>query len=133
LLSLRLIERVQQRERLVVLGAERTYGFPVGRVERGLCTGECRRQDTVLADDRDVDGQVMSAELEHPRLCIRRCSEERDEIEILPEHRIASLVGLEHFIGVDDLLDLLEAARTERRGHDGERRGALRRAQLAET
>ena len=49
---LRRIERIDQGETLVIFAAQRTHGFTVEFVNRGLRGGQARRQDIALADNR---------------------------------------------------------------------------------
>ena len=49
LFALGLVEAIQQCEGLVVLLAQRTNGFSIQRVKRGLCSGQARRENAARA------------------------------------------------------------------------------------
>ena len=94
LLPLGLVEGVQQSERLIALLAERPHGFPVDRVESGLRAGQGRRENAVLAGDRDIERQMVAAELQHPGILFGGCSQDGNVIEILAEHRVVSFAAV---------------------------------------
>ena len=90
LLPLPLVERVDQREGLVVLLAERTDGSAVERVRGRLRRGQARRHHVGAPDHGDVDREVMAAELDHPRRGLGRRTEEGDVDSSAPNftHRL---------------------------------------------
>ena len=67
LLLLRGIQRVDERKALVVFVAEGPYRLAVQGVLRRLGCRQARRHHVVRADNGDVDGEMMPAELNHPR------------------------------------------------------------------
>src|ERR1044071_125075 len=75
----------------------------------------------------------MAAELEHPGRLVRWLPQERDVELILAEYRAAPLAAdLQLFVRFHDLLNLLIAFATERRGQHVHRRGSLGGTQPAE-
>src|ERR1700760_2448980 len=78
LLALLVVERFEQREPLITLLAERPHRFSAAGVEGRLRAGQSRRQHAALAGDRNVERQMMTSELQHPRVLLRRSSEDRD-------------------------------------------------------
>lgn len=75
LLALPFIEGLPEGEGLVTFASERADGFPVQLKSGGLRAGQGRSQDAVVACDGDVERQMMTAELEHPRTRCRRRTE----------------------------------------------------------
>src|SRR3954468_23175713 len=90
LLPLPLVECVDQRERLVVLVAERTDRPPFECVARGLRRRQARRHGRLASRQCQVDGEVMPAELQHPRRRDRRRADEREIVLVLPEAHAAA-------------------------------------------
>src|SRR5690348_11355167 len=97
----------------------------------------------MLADHRDIDTQVMTAELHHPGLDRGWLAENRQVIEVGPEHRpltaafafaaftLAALALGQSLIAVHDIDDLLIAALTEHGGERRHRQVPLRLGQIA--
>ena len=78
-------QRVDQLERLVVLLAERANRPPFDRVDRGLRRGQARRHARLASRQRQVDREMVAAELQHPRRRHRRRTEEREEVLVFGE------------------------------------------------
>ena len=68
---------------------KRPYRPSAARIKRGLRARQSRREDTTLAGDRNVQRQMMTSELQHPRVFFRRLAENRDVVEVLSKHRTA--------------------------------------------
>ncbi len=73
-------ERVDERKRLVVFVSKRTNGSAVQSESRRLSACMARRQRAASAIERDIDREVMAAELHHPSGGRRRRTENRDVI-----------------------------------------------------
>ena len=121
---------------------------PLSVYVAGWAAGQAGRHHAVRADDRDVDRQMMPAELDHPRGRRGRRAEDRQVVLVLSEDNPASASAtrrsaassgrgartaagpsasliLEHLVAVHDLGDLVVAVSTEHRGHQRERGLAL--------
>src|SRR5579871_63559 len=85
-----LVQCVEQRDRLVALRAERPYGFSVECIESGLGAGKRWRKNVTLADDRDIEGEMVPSELQQPGTLFGGRSENGEVIEIFTEHQAAS-------------------------------------------
>src|SRR6202012_2072782 len=70
-----------------------TDGFAVEMKAGRLCAGERRRENSFTAGDGDVQRQMMTAELQHPRSGGGRCPEEGDVVEIASEHIVTGKAG----------------------------------------
>src|SRR5207244_13086917 len=66
LLALIVVQRVDQRERLVVLAPERPDFTALDRERGRLRGGQAWRHARLAAGERQVDGAVVSAVLQHP-------------------------------------------------------------------
>ena len=127
LLALGVIQRVDQRKRLVVLVAERTDRPAFEFVDRGLRGRKAGRHARLASRHRQIDRQVMTAELQHPRRRHRRRSQEGEEVLVLGEPGTASAArgrpaacpalapSPEHSVGAHDLPDLPIPVSTQRR------------------
>src|SRR5262249_50694402 len=67
-----------------------THRFAFEFVNRRLRAGMARRKRAFLASKRDVEAEMVPAELNHPRLGGGRLAEERDIIFIAPKDRLAA-------------------------------------------
>ena len=67
LAALLVIERIDQCEALVVLASQRTNRLSFERVCRRLRRRQTRRHGRLASGEGQVDRQMMSAELQHPR------------------------------------------------------------------
>src|ERR1039457_6080400 len=142
------IERTDERKTLVVFTAKRPNGLAVQGVLRRLSRRQAGGHHAVGADNRDVDGKMMPAKLNHPRLGRRRGSEERHIVLIKSEpNDYASPAGtpaslsatgpsaagiLQHLVTVHDVGDLLVALTAQGRGDQRKGRLALPRRHVAE-
>src|ERR1022692_3116601 len=142
------IERTDERKTLVVFTAKRPNGLAVQGVLRRLSRRQAGGHHAVGADNRDVDGKMMPAKLNHPRLGRRRGSEERHIVLIESEPNASanpagtpaslsatgpSAAGiLQHLVTVHDVGDLLVALTAQGRGDQRKGRLALPRRHVAE-
>src|ERR1035441_9661947 len=150
-LLLRGIQRVDECKALVVFTAAAPNGLAVQNVLRRLGGRQAGRHYCVRADHRDVDREMMPAELNHPGRGCRRGSEERNVVLVESEANpaaasacrrgtCASLAAtgptapgvLEDLISVHDVGDLLVALAAQGCGNERERRLALPRRHVAE-
>ena len=138
LLLLIRVERIDERERLVVLVAQRTDRPAIDAVAGRLRARVRRRQHVLAPRERDVDGEMMAAKLNHPRIGRGRLAEDADVVlgaaeadRELPGARRGA-PRLEHLVGVDDRHHLLEAVAAQRRGDQRKRRLLLRGRHVAE-
>src|SRR5262249_61235587 len=76
LTALARVGRVDERERLVVFLTQRTNFPALERVGRGLRRRQAGRHARVAPAERQVDRQMMTAELQHPRRRYRGSPEE---------------------------------------------------------
>ena len=74
------IQCVDELERTIVLVAERPDELSVHAVACRLRAGVRGRQHTLAPGQRHVDGEVMTAELHHPRLGGRRLAQNADVV-----------------------------------------------------
>jgi hypothetical protein len=88
---------------------------------------------------RDVDPEVVAAELHHPRLGRGRLAEDRQVVQVLPEHRplaalalaLAALALGQLLVAVHDVEDLLVAAFAQDGGDHFHRLAPLPLGQVA--
>ena len=130
--ALGFVEGVQQSDSLVTLPTGRTHRFAAQGVKRGLGAGQGGCQEAALAGDRDVEGQMMAAELQHSWGFFGWRSQDRKEVEVFAEHRVVPFVGFEHLVRLHDLLNFFVAAFAERGRDECQRGGALRGIHLAQ-
>ena len=125
--------------------AERANGLAVQHVFRRLGGRQAGSHDGFGADNRHVDGEMMAAELDHPRRSCRGGPEKRDVIFVESEANAAagttaalaatgppSAGVLQDFIAVHDVGNFLIALPTESRGDQCKRGRALLGGHVAE-
>jgi hypothetical protein len=83
----------------------------------------------MLARDRDIQRQMMTSKLDHPRIFLGGLPEDGNVKEILAEHRIL-FVPLENLVAFHDLLNFFKSPSAERGGNQSERGGTLRSIQF---
>ncbi len=74
--------------------------------------GVARCKRAPVSGQRDVESEVMTAELNHPRLGGGRLSEERKVILIVADPA-AACARFQGFIGLDNMADLFISPRTQ--------------------
>ena len=138
LFALRIVQRVHQRERLVVFVAERTHGLAFDAVARRLRAGMRRRQHLLRTRERRIDGEMMAAELHHPLACGGRLAKNGQVVfaatkthahRCLPRRRGSRL---EQLVGIDNRHDLLVAVTAQCRREQRQRGLLLCRRHVGE-
>ena len=89
-LALCFVQRTQQSECLVRFATERAHCLAFELINRRVRSGEARRECALPAEKRDIQPEVMSTELNHPRLRGRRLAEQGNAIFVAAEdaHRL---------------------------------------------
>src|SRR6266851_6612968 len=138
LLALTIIQRVDQRKCLVVLVPQRTYRPAFERVACGLSGGKAGCHARLTPRQRQIDRQMVTAKLQHPRRGHRWRPKEGEVILVLAEPDSATPAAAtprtsdpEHFVTADDIRDLPIAIWTQRRREQVVYGGALRRRQIS--
>ena len=120
------------------LVSERTDELPAHAVACRLRAGMRGREHVLASRHRHVDGEVMTAELHHPRLGVGRLAQDADVILGAAESDGRARAcesehfGLEILVGIDDGHGFRESFRAQRRGDEREGRLLLRRRHVAE-
>ena len=117
-------------------------------VGRGLRARQTGRQRRLASAQRQIDRQVVSAELEHPRRCHRRRPDECEVVLVLAERRAAArptpaaaaaasarvsrrLASPQHFVTAHDVDDLSITIAAQRGGQQRHDSSALGRREIS--
>ena len=87
------VQRVQERERLVVLRRQGAHRVAVFRVDRRLSPGQHGRDRLVRAGEYEVQRQMVAAELDHPGRGGARNAEYGQDVGIPPRRERLAGVG----------------------------------------
>src|SRR5581483_1064233 len=116
--------RTEEGKCLVSLAAKGAHRLAGEFISRRLRASMAGCEGDSLTDKREVEPEVMPAELQHPRRGGGRLTEERHIIFVVPEHGLAA-GGPQHLVTFHDLPHFVVPLRTERRGQHRHRRLAL--------
>ena len=84
----------------------------------GLTAEEQRRRALAAAVEREVVGEMVAADLQHPRLTFGGCAEDAEEIVGAVPADLAFVDRLQEVIGDADFVEHRESAGRKRRGRD---------------
>src|SRR6202000_206964 len=79
-------ERLKKRQTFVTLGAEWANCLTVEYEKRGLRSGQAGREHAVATRYGDVEREMMTSKLEHPRTCLGRRADKRNVVGVAAEH-----------------------------------------------